>query len=67
MAKKLIHGLYDDDDVMLSGVKHLKENQVNISLIIIVRDDLSAIESLPEKLTKQEIPVRRVVFALASS
>ena len=30
MAKKLIHGLYDDDDVMLSGVKHLKENQVNI-------------------------------------
>ena len=44
-----------------------KENQVNISLIIIVRDDLSAIESLPEKLKKQEIPVRRVVFALASS
>ena len=44
-----------------------KENQVNISLIIIVRDDLSAIESLPEKLKKQEIPVRRVVFALATS
>ena len=30
MSKKIIHGLYDDDDVLLKGVKALREKGVHI-------------------------------------
>ncbi len=30
MSKKLIHGLYNDDDVLLSGVKALREKGISI-------------------------------------
>ena len=30
MSKKLIHGLYNDDDVLLNGVKALREKGISI-------------------------------------